>query len=68
MLESKEAILAELRRLEPVMRDGGFIPHVDHRCPDGVQFELYQYYIKEKCHFLGMPEHDVRQIPGLAGM
>jgi uroporphyrinogen decarboxylase len=68
LLKSKEAILDELRRLEPVMRDGGFIPHVDHRCPDGVQFELYQYYIWEKCHFLGMPGHEIREIPGLAGM
>jgi len=68
LLESKEAILAELRRLEPVMRDGGFVPHVDHRCPGGVRFELYQYYIKEKCHFLGMSDHEIRQIPGLAEM
>jgi uroporphyrinogen decarboxylase len=66
LLESKEAILAELRRLEPVMQDGGFIPHVDHRCPDGVQFEMYRYYIREKCHMLGMTEEEIGQIQGLA--
>jgi uroporphyrinogen decarboxylase len=66
LMESKEAILNEFKTLEPVMRDGGFIPHVDHRCPDGVQFEMYQYYMWEKCHFLGMPEEEIVQIPGLA--
>ena len=27
-------MLAEFRRLEPVLQEGGFIPHIDHRCPD----------------------------------
>ena len=47
------------------MRDGGVIPHVDHRCPDGVSFELYRYYMWEKCHFLGMSEEEISHIPGL---
>jgi uroporphyrinogen decarboxylase len=68
LLESKDSILSELRRLEPVMQDGGFIPHVDHRCPDGVQFEMYQYYIHEKCHMLGLPKEEIEQIPGLEGL
>ncbi len=66
LLESKEAILAEFRKLDPVMQDGGFIPHVDHRCPDGVDFEMYKYYIREKCHFLGMPEEQIAQIPAFS--
>nr|MBC8444666.1 hypothetical protein [Chloroflexota bacterium] len=66
--ESKEAILAELRKLEPLLEDGGFIPHIDHRCPDGVQFEMYRYYTKEKCHLLGMSEDEIAQIPALGGM
>jgi uroporphyrinogen decarboxylase len=63
LLESKEAILDEFRRLEPIVQEGGFIPHVDHRCPDGVDYELYRYYIREKCAFLGMPEKEIAQIP-----
>ena len=62
---TKEAVLSEFRRLEPVMAEGGFIPHIDHRCPDGVSFEMYQYYIREKCHFLGMSKEEIEQIPGL---
>jgi uroporphyrinogen decarboxylase len=67
LFESKEAVLAEFRRLEPVMAQGGFVPHIDHRCPDGVAFEMYQYYIREKCHFLGMPKEDIDRIAGLKG-
>ena len=65
LFESKEAVLAEFRRFEPVMAEGGFIPHIDHRCPDGVSFEMYQYYIREKCHFLGMSKEEIEQIQGL---
>lgn len=67
LFDSREAVLAEFRKLEPVMQEGGFIPHIDHRCPDGVSFEMYQYYIREKCHFLGMSREEIEQIPGLAG-
>jgi len=66
LLQDKEAVLAQFRHLEPVLADGGFIPHIDHRCPDGVQFEMYQYYIREKCAFLGWPLDEIDQIPRLA--
>jgi uroporphyrinogen decarboxylase len=66
LFDSKEAVLAQFRRLEPVLADGGFIPHIDHRCPDGVAFDMYQYYIREKCHFLGMPAEEIARIPGLS--
>ncbi|MCD6302414.1 MAG: hypothetical protein J7M15_02685, partial [Anaerolineae bacterium] len=42
--EGREAILDELKRLEPVVADGGYIPHVDHRCPAGVSWDNYCYY------------------------
>jgi len=63
LFESKDAVLAEFRKLEPVLEEGGFIPHIDHRCPDGVSFEMYRYYIREKCHFLGMSQEELEQIP-----
>jgi uroporphyrinogen decarboxylase len=66
LLEGKEAILAEFRRLEPIARDGGFIPHVDHRCPDGVPYDNYLYYIREKCAFLGFSEAEIDRIAALA--
>jgi uroporphyrinogen decarboxylase len=61
--EGREAILRELQRLEPIVADGGFIPHVDHRCPAGVPFDTYCYYVREKCHMLGWPEERIREIP-----
>jgi uroporphyrinogen decarboxylase len=66
LLEGKQAILAEFRRLEPIVRDGGFIPHVDHRCPDGVPYDNYLYYVREKCAFLGFTEAEASQVPALA--
>ena len=65
LLESREAILAQFRRLEPLAAEGGFIPHIDHRCPDGVDFDLYRYYIREKCCFIGMSAEETAAIPAL---
>ena len=65
LYESEEAVLAEFRRLEPLMAEGGFVPHIDHRGPDGIPFEMYQYYIREKCHFLGMWKEEMEGIPGI---
>ena len=64
--EGKEAILRELKRLEPAVAEGGFIPHVDHRCPGNVPFDTYCYYIWEKCHMLGWPEERIKAIRAFA--
>jgi uroporphyrinogen decarboxylase len=61
--QGREAVLAELKRLEPVVAQGGFIPHVDHRCPALVSFDTYCYYIWEKCHMLGWPEERIKAFP-----
>jgi hypothetical protein len=66
LLDSREAVLSGFRELEPAIQEGGFIPHIDHRCPDGIDFEMYRYYVWEKCHFLGMSKEEIEQIPGLA--
>ncbi|MFO7918633.1 MAG: hypothetical protein R6V13_11185 [Anaerolineae bacterium] len=63
--EGREAILLELLRLEPVVAEGGFIPHIDHRCPGEVPFDTYCYYIWEKCHMLGWPEERIESFPAL---
>jgi uroporphyrinogen decarboxylase len=65
LIEGPEAIVAEFQRLAPVARDGGFIPHVDHRCPDGVPYQNYLYYLREKCAFLGMSAEEFAQIPAI---
>ncbi|MBC7237888.1 MAG: hypothetical protein H5T69_18755 [Chloroflexi bacterium] len=61
--QGREAILKELKRLEPVVAEGGFVPGVDHRVPGAVAFEDYCYYIWEKCHMLGWPEEKIRAFP-----
>lgn len=38
----------ELLRLLPMVEEGGFIPHVDHRVPADVPFENYKFYMKLK--------------------
>jgi len=59
----REAILKELKRLEPAVAEGGFIPHIDHRCPGQVTWDNYCYYIWEKCHMLGWPEERIKEFP-----
>lgn len=48
--EGKEAIKSYLETLVPLVERGGYIPHVDHRCPPDVSPENYLYYLdlKEK--------------------
>lgn len=53
LLRGREDILAELKRLAPIVEEGGFVPHVDHRVPAGVPLENYLYYHKEKRAILG---------------
>ena len=40
-----EAIDAELARVEPLMREGGYIPAPDHSLPPDVPFPNYCYYM-----------------------
>ena len=59
----RETVLAELKRLEPTVAEGGFIPHVDHRAPAQVSWDTYCYYIWEKCHMLGWPKEKIEAFP-----
>ena len=53
LLYGKKTIDNELKRLEPIINQGGYIPHVDHRCPPDVTLENYQYYLSQKKKILG---------------
>jgi len=53
LLKGSKAIEEELQRLKPVVDEGGFIPHVDHRCPSNVTLENYKYYLKRKRELFG---------------
>lgn len=62
------AIEEELKRILPVVREGGFIPHVDHRVPANVRLSDYMYYLKLKREMLGCgklePEYDESKVVG----
>ena len=52
MHRGEAAIRAEFERLLPVMRQGGFIPSVDHQTPPRVTLAQYRQYVsilKEMC-------------------
>jgi uroporphyrinogen decarboxylase len=53
LMKDRTAIDAELERLRPLLDDGGFIPHVDHRCPPDVPLDNYRYYREQKQRLIG---------------
>jgi len=44
----KDGVDAELRRLKPLLGDGGYIPMLDHFVPPDVSFETYLYYVEAR--------------------
>ena len=52
--KDKSAIREYLESLAPYVERGGFIPHVDHRCPPDVPPENYFYYLDVKEELFGM--------------
>lgn len=53
LAESPEAIRREVERVWPAVRQGGYIPHLDHTCPANVPLEHYRYYLNLKRDILG---------------
>jgi uroporphyrinogen decarboxylase len=41
---NKEDIDAELRRIEPLLKRGGYVPHIDHAVSQDISWESFQYY------------------------
>lgn len=60
--KGKKEILEEVKRVESLVHEGGFIPGVDHRCPEDVSYENYKYYIREKLAMLGWKGHEINEI------
>jgi uroporphyrinogen decarboxylase len=48
LIRGRKAISEELKKLEPLVDEGGYIPHVDHRVPPDIPYETYLYYLREK--------------------
>jgi hypothetical protein len=58
----RDAIDAELARIEAEVKRGGWIPHVDHRVPPDVSFSDYLYYLRRKREVFGIPEPEPWEI------
>ena len=56
LIAGKDAIDREIERITPLVEMGGYVPHVDHRCPPDVTLENYQYYLQQKRKAFGIPE------------
>lgn len=56
LASGRDAIDEELAKLKPLVDEGGFIPHVDHRVPPDVSFADYLYYLRRKREVFGIPE------------
>lgn len=54
--------LAELKRVEKIFQEGGYIPHGDHRIPEDVSYDNYKYYLHEKLAMMGWHKDDIRGI------
>lgn len=50
LARGKQAIDKEIKRLAPVVKEGGFIPLVDHGVPDDVPYKNYLYYLEQRRH------------------
>jgi len=46
MIAGPDAIDAELVRLTPLLKEGGFVPWCDHFVPPDVSLSNYQYYVR----------------------
>ncbi len=60
--KGKTEIDAELRRILPLVENGGYIPHVDHRCPPDVSWENYVYYLNRKKELFGMKDWNLDRV------
>ena len=54
LLRGKAAIDAEFERLRPAIKNGRFIPSVDHQTPPGVTIEDYRYYVAKLGQYAGL--------------
>ncbi len=54
LAKGKKEIEKELERIRKTVESGGYIPHVDHRCPPDVSYDNYLHYLKVKKYLFGL--------------
>ncbi|MDD5675785.1 MAG: uroporphyrinogen decarboxylase family protein [Chitinivibrionales bacterium] len=55
LLKGTDEIRKELLRLKPLVDEGGFIPHIDHRVQADVPYKNFVYYLEAKRDVFGIP-------------
>jgi len=53
LMAGGKAMEKELERLTPLLKEGGYIPMVDHRVPPEVSYQTYLSYLKKKRKWIG---------------
>jgi uroporphyrinogen decarboxylase len=51
----RDGVDAELRRIQPLLLEGAYIPMLDHFVPPDVSFATYRYYVERRRELLGNP-------------
>ena len=54
-VNGREGVKSEFRRLQPLMRDGGYIPYVDHFIPPDISYDTFCFYMDLKREVLANP-------------
>ncbi|NQU09919.1 hypothetical protein HQ590_03945, partial [bacterium] len=65
LAKSRADILKELKRVEKVFEEGGYIPHGDHRIPEDVSYDNYRYYTREKLTMMGWKPDEITAVQPL---
>ena len=50
----RKGVDAELRRIAPVLKQGAFIPFLDHFVPPDVSYDIYRYYVDRRREALAL--------------
>jgi len=48
----RDGVRSELRRIQPLVREGGYVPSLDHFVPPDVSWGTYQYYVEMRREML----------------
>jgi len=59
IIQGGKAIDKELERLTPLLKDGGYIPLIDHRCPPEISYQTYKEYLRKKRKWIGRKDADL---------
>lgn len=51
----REGIDAELRRVQPLLQEGAYIPFLDHFVPPDVAYDTYLYYLQQRRELCNNP-------------